>query len=374
MKHRLQPLSTLFLQIILLLALVLAPNCARAERIVVFTPTSANNTYWPQVFRVLHAVAEDLGVQLDIHEFDVGDRFARHVEGVRILQSSPKPDGAIISVAFGNAEPLLQTAEALDIPVFIQGPLFPAELPALGDRPRRKFQSWVGYFYQDEFQKGYLLGRSLLAKARALGLENQDGELRVAGISGDYSWFGTRLRQDGLLKAVEEDPQAEFTQFVPTQWSEQEAYTKTRLLLNRHRDIPVLWAASDQLAIGASRALDDAGLIVGRDAVTGGLDLSQNGLRHIADGRLSASVSATMLQYAKVLIYLFDYIHGIDFAEEVSTQISASLHEANHDNVATYLRMLNAIEQVDYSVHSKFLNPLLKTYDLSIDTMFARGK
>jgi ABC-type sugar transport system substrate-binding protein len=337
-------------------------------------PTSENNTYWPQVYNVLHAVAEDLDIELDIYEFDVRDRFAKHIEGVKILNSKPKPDGAIFSVAFGNAEPLLNATEALNIPVFIQGPLFPSELPYIGSRPRNKFRTWVGYFYQDEFEKGYLLGKILLSKAHALGLHAGDGTIRVAGIGGDYTWFGSKLRQDGLVKAVDEDKQATLAQVVPTEWSEQEAYTKTLLLLMRHKDVPVVWAASDQLGIGASKALTESRYIIGKTAVTGGLDLSRNGLRHIADGKLSASVASTMLEYAKVLIYLYDYIHGIDFADDVSTEIRAPLHIATQENVDKFLRLFDRFEQIDYSVYSKHLNPDLQHYNLSIDNLSYKKK
>jgi len=80
---------------------------------------------------VLKAVAEDLRIHIAFHPFDVGDRFAKSIEGVRILKSEPKPDAAILSVAFGQARPLLETAEAMGMPVFIQGPLFPSEPPEI---------------------------------------------------------------------------------------------------------------------------------------------------------------------------------------------------------------------------------------------------
>lgn len=346
---------------------------AWCKRIVFFTSTSGDNTYWPQVYRVLEAVARDLGIELDIYEFDVNNRFAKHVEGVKILNSAPKPDGAIFSVAIGNSEPLLQAAEDLKIPVFLQGPLFPMELPKIGGFPRKKFKMWIGYFYQDEFEKGYLLGRSLLERAHSINLLGENGKIHVAGVGGDVTWFGSALREDGLVKAVGEDEQAVMLQVVPTKWTEKEATEKTSHLLNRYQDLQVVWAASDQLGIGVARAFAQTGKKAGEDALTGGLDLSRNGLLHIQAGDLTATVASTMLQYAEVVIYMFDYLHGIDFVEDVAATISSPLHVVTRDNVKQYLRLLESFEDIDYAAYSKFLNPSLESYDFSIDKILSSG-
>ena len=119
---------------LIIVVLLCLPPVAHShqKRIVFFLPTTENNTYWPQVIHVLKAVAQDLGLTIETHAFDVRDRFVRHVEGLDILKSEPRPDAAIIAVGRGDARPLLETAESLNIPVFIQGPLFPKELPGVG--------------------------------------------------------------------------------------------------------------------------------------------------------------------------------------------------------------------------------------------------
>ncbi|MFW6366518.1 MAG: hypothetical protein ACOC2H_08605, partial [Spirochaetota bacterium] len=71
---------------VLLFALMLgaSPSLAQGrtltKRIVVFTPTSKNNTYWPRVRAILRSAASDLGIAVEIYEFDVYDRFAKGTE------------------------------------------------------------------------------------------------------------------------------------------------------------------------------------------------------------------------------------------------------------------------------------------------------
>lgn len=342
---------------------------AYSKRIVFFTPTSENNTYWPQVYEVVKKVAADLDMQIDIYQFDVGNRFAKHVEGTAILKKQPKPDGAVFSVAFGNSKPLLETAESLGIPVFIQGPLFPSELPILGNKPRNVYSQWIGYFYQDEFEKGYLLAKTLLKRAHDLNLVSSTGSIRVAGIGGDASWFGSKLRQDGLIKAVQEDPKAQLLQIVPTQWTEEEATQKTILLLNRYKEINVLWAASDQLGIGVAKALAEQHHSQNRPILTGGLDLSLNGLKHVQQEKLTATVGASIVQYAEIFIYLYDFLQGIDFANEITPDISSPLHIAKNENVAQYISLLSNLNKIDFTPFSKHLNPELEHYDFSVEKL-----
>jgi hypothetical protein len=63
-----------FLQTIFILLLILLKNfhteaSSSVKRILFFSPTSENNTYRPQVFKVLNAVAEDLNIVVETFEF-----------------------------------------------------------------------------------------------------------------------------------------------------------------------------------------------------------------------------------------------------------------------------------------------------------------
>ena len=338
-------------------------------RIAVLTPTSENNTYWPQVYSILNSAAEDLLIEIIPYEFDVGDRFAKTTEGVQALREQPLADGAILSVAFGQTVPLLDTAEELGIPVFIQGPLFDEELAAAGYHPRNRYRYWTGYFSQDETLKGYILGKLLIEKALNADATDGNGRVRIIGISGDHSWDGTSRREQGLLNAAAEYQQAEICQIVPTFWSPEESRFKTTQLLRRYPEASVIWAASDQLAAGAADALVRAGKTPGVNCFTGGLDLSAAGLQMVLKDGLTATVSSSLFFYTEVLIYLSDYIRGIDFAAEKGTEISADVFTATDDNAGLFLELYNSYDEIDFSMLSKFFNKSLQEYDFTLERM-----
>ncbi len=349
--------------------ILFADNTEVKHQIAFFTPTSENNTYWPQVYAILASAAAVLQTEIMVYEFEVGDRFAMPDEGSRILSREPRPDGAICSVAFGQVKPLLDTAEQLQIPMMIHGPLFDEELPALGYRPRSVYSSWLAVYSQKEKEKGYLLAKELIHAA--LESENPDttGGIQILGISGDHTWEGSLQREEGLRQAVQEFDQARLLQIVPTFWTLTESRDKTAQLLLRYPQTRIVWTASDQLGIGAALAIEDMGKTPGADVLIGGLDLSTTGLEQVLEGRFTATVSATLFSYVEILIYLVDYLNGRDFLDSTGTYFSPSTHVATAENAARYISLYSKYRDIDFSLLSRSLNPKLADYDFSLESI-----
>lgn len=356
------PINT-FLMITVLILCCIVPQQAFSEtqseiqfRIAVFTPITEDNTYWPEVHRIMNSAAKDLGIKLSIHEFDVRDRFAKSEAGVEILQREPKPDAAIFSVAFGQAVPLMDAAEELDIPFFLNGPLFPTEMEKLGGTPRQSYKNWIGYFQEDEELKGYLLAQQLIKSAINNNYIARDGTFHIVGIGGDTTWYGSIIRERGLFKAVEKEPRARLLQTVPTRWTPDEGREMTTRLLERHPEVRVVWAASDQLGLGAAEALRSLGMEPGYSAFTGGLDLSKIGLEAVKKGDLQATVACTPLIWAETLIYLYDYLQGKDFAELIGTEIIFQPEIATQSKAEELLMLREKYEKIDFRKYSRYYN------------------
>ncbi|POR01012.1 hypothetical protein AU468_09100 [Alkalispirochaeta sphaeroplastigenens] len=346
-----------------------SPPGPEALFLVVFTPTTEGNTYWPEVHRAMAAAAEDLGVGIRFFEFPVDDRFAKFREGAALLRQDPAPAGAIFSVAFGQARPLAEVARERGIPFLIQGPLFPEEENALGGAPRKVFSNWTGTFREDEEEKGFLLAQTLIDAAAARGRHDGEGFIQVVGIGGDTSWFGSRLREAGLRRAVEADPRAQLLQTVPTRWTPEEGEAMAVRLLQRYPQVSVIWAASDQLALGAVQGIRSQGGSPGETHFTGGLDLSMTGLRAVRAGTLTATVASSVYSYAELVVYLYDYLQGIDFADEIGTDFSPRPYRVTGDNAAQVLELLKMYREVDYRRFSKHHNPGMGRYDFSLSRL-----
>jgi ABC-type sugar transport system substrate-binding protein len=320
-------------------------------RVAIFTPTTQGNTYWPEVHQILSLVAADLDLDLFFYEFDVGDRFAKAREGVQILQSQPF-DGAVFSVAFGQAQPLMDAAEAQRIPFFLNGPLFPHELEVIGVLPRNLYQFWIGYFLEDEFLKGYELGKYLFDQARQRNLFASDGSIHAVGIGGDSTWFGSELRVQGFIRAAQEDRDVQILQTVATGWTPSEAREMTHRLIRRYPEVSVIWAASDQLALGVVQGIQDIHSSSSR-ILTGGLDLSSLGLQAVEANQIQATVAETPLIWAKILIMLYDYIQGHDFDQSDTRVFSFPPLVADKTNVHEFIDLRNEYPRLNFRNYSR---------------------
>ena len=348
-----------------ILLLSAASGVCKPLCIVFFYPTSEENTYWPQVLEVLNSVAADLDIVLEPHGFDVNNRFSKSLTGAAILRREPRPDGAILSVAFGQSEALLQITEELKIPTLLQGPLFPDELEQLGSRPRNRYSSWVGYFYQNEEEKGYQLGKILIQEASNRAACGEDGRIHVVGIGGDLTWFGSSQRNSGLIRAVSENPQAVLHQVVPSNWTVTDGQRIAAALLERYPETSVIWTASDQLAVGAAKALKQAGKQLGKTGFTGGLDLSPVGFQQVENGSFVATTGSPLLAWGQVLIYLYDYLNGKDFAIDPGAEFSMENGTATPATLAFYREVSQSYRQLDFRSFSKVYRPDLQRYDFS---------
>jgi ABC-type sugar transport system substrate-binding protein len=335
-------------------------------RIVFLSPNSEGNTYWPQVFRIIDQVAHSLGFEFVPYSFGVQDRFARQQDALRILSSQPRPHAVIASPVIGHSVVLLEAAQALSIPVFILGPLFPSELPAVGLAPRRKYGSWAALFNWAEEEKGHALGQALLQEALQQQAFASDGTIQVIGVGGDASWFGSGLRQAGLARAIAAQPKAVLKQVVPTRWTPAEGRQLTARLLMRYPQASVVWAASDQLGAGAAQALVEHGRTLGKNAFTGGLDLSGLGLDLVKQGRFVATAASSLLSYAQVAVLAYDYLQGLDFAGELGSTLEFPTLLATRLNVESHLRLSGCVQHIDFKAFSKFHRPALRRYDFSL--------
>jgi LacI family transcriptional regulator len=97
------------------------------------------------------------------------------------------------------------------------------------------------------------------------------GHRAIAEISGPIEWSGAKQRHDGWLATLSEaglEPGAS----VEGNWTAESGHEAARRLLERGAQFTALFAGNDQMALGAMRALREAGRRVPRDVSVVGFD------------------------------------------------------------------------------------------------------
>lgn len=96
-------------------------------------------------------------------------------------------------------------------------------------------------------------------------------------------------RSDGAYKTLEKYPDLKLVSEETAHWSREEAMQLTENWIQAHgSDINAIFSQNDEMAMGALKALEDAG--IKKDVVLIGVDAIPDALQAVKDGRLDATV------------------------------------------------------------------------------------
>lgn len=358
------------LTIVVLSGLFSAPHVHADDapiQVAFFNPHNADDPLWQPVERFMRAAAHDLNIEVTTYVAE-HDR-AKMIEQVRTaVRASAKPDFIVFKNFKSNAPEVLELAQQYGVKSFIFNAGLMTEERVLNGGPREHFSNWIGQMLPGDERVGYNLANVLIQRARTLKLFNKDGKIVMAGLTGNLSDRAASARNTGLDRALEENPDVSFAQLVPARWDRQEAQQKGDGLFHRYPDISVIWAANDSMALGAIEAAQKAGLKPGQNFITGGVDWNRPALQAIQDKTLHTSIGGHFMEGGWVMVLLYDYVHGFDFAEDSGASLVSEMATLTSTNVDEYqAKLLNEDwDRVDFTVFSRVKNVSQKAYDFSL--------
>jgi ABC-type sugar transport system substrate-binding protein len=152
--------------------------------------------------------------------------------------------------------------------------------------PASKLRTVATVGYNNNTQSGFLAGKYIAEKLKGTG-----NVLAIVGPSGsDY----TVMRLAGLKAAFAQHPGIKIVAQAEGGYVRDQGFTATQNLLAGHKNINAIWGENEDMALGASQAVDRAGLkhwngktgivIVGADGLVSGMEA-------IRAGKLTASVN-----------------------------------------------------------------------------------
>jgi ABC-type sugar transport system substrate-binding protein len=91
------------------------------------------------------------------------------------------------------------------------------------------------------------------------------------------------------------------------------------ILASEKERIDVLFAHNDDMALGAIEALEEAGLVPGKDVVIVSVDAVREAFTAMIDGKLNCTVECTPLLGPQLMKVVNDYIDGVDLPTRIIT-------------------------------------------------------
>jgi ABC-type sugar transport system substrate-binding protein len=329
--------------------------------------------FWISVSSFMQAAAADLNIDLEILYCDRNHIKMKRV-AAQVIERKTPPDYLVVVNEKLSAESIVKAADAAGIKVFVVLNRFEGDQHKKMGMPRSKYENWIGSLVPDNRYAGYQIAKLLIDQAITSGARDSEGRVHIVGFSGDYITPASVERVNGLKQAVSEYLNVDLKQVIPCNWSKDEARSKTPEMLKRFPQTSVIWAANDPIAIGALEGAAAVGKTPGKDIFIGGLNWDPPGLEKVKNGELVTSVGGHFMTGGWALILLYDYHHGVDFADS-GTRLHYRIFSALHSkNISLFLDQFENRDwgKIDFTLFSKALNPEINHYQFDIESILAR--
>ena len=342
-------------------------------RVGFINPTGSPE-FWLLVSSTMRAAAAELGIDVDIRytqrSYDKAIALAQN-----FLSERPPPDYLIATNDLGAGGPIIKLADSANVPIILlDNDVDQKEWTEYGE-PRTKYRHWLGSLVPDHEGGGYRVAEAVLTEAMHV---KNNPPLRMLALAGDIGTPASNDRVRGLHRAVNVMSKllgpgsVQLVDVRNLDWTEEGAQASVREFIRAGQRIDAVWAANDQMAFGAIRALREAGYKPGVDVVVGGLDWSQGGIDRVLKGEMVVTYGGHFLGGAWAMVILRDYHDGRDFAEEdVRLQFPMSAIDLP---VARRFPEIGNVDwrNVDFTRFSKARNPKITHYNFTPDAVLGQ--
>jgi len=354
------------LNVLLLILLLssLAYSSQKQINITFVSPSTHDHDFWGIAHNFARATAKDLGINFKVIYVKKANRYTYLHALESAFTDTVKPDFIIAHFFNTTVIDTLNFSKKYDIPMFMVNSAISRE--EKNDKYLRNiYPNFLGHMFPNEVQAGYLLAQYLIQKQK---MNHPNQIINVVGITGHRETSVTHERNEGLRKAAHEE-NAIIKQIAFTDWSGDMAFRLSQRLIFRNDDLHVFWAASDSMSISIKKSVLESNKE--SQIITGGIDWTKDAIKRIKSGKLDASVGGHFTEVGFALVLLYDYMKGKDFYEELGGTIKTEMSLLTKENIDKYYKLLTEQnwENIDFTKYSKTLNPKVKKYNFSFETL-----
>lgn len=278
----------------------------RAPHVVFLNPGEVvergTGTHWQMVSRFMAAAADRFGMTLEVL-YAERDHLLMLRQAEALAQRAEAPDFIIlVNEKMAAGEMLEALARSPAKLLLMHNDLTDAQRRRVGNE-RESISNWIGTITANAERGAFRLMANLCR------LHDTD-EARVIGITGDPKTPVSMERAQGVASYLAQTARGITLQLAYSDWSAEDSYQKSRVLLARYPQANLLWAANDTMTLGAAKAVKEAGTAV----LVGGVGALQRAVAGVVDGDIAAIVAGDYFIGAFAIVLLYDYAQGVDFA------------------------------------------------------------
>jgi len=331
-----------------------SPLYGKPLEIAIFIPHE--DPFWKKAILFTEEAATDLGMKLRV--YNANDDPGKMIAQVRNTAQSGI-EGIIFSNYQNTGEQILRIAEKNSVPAI----LINSQLPQADLLPRTKYKYWIGSVLPDDEKAGSVLIQQLINEAAQNGIEH----FNVLAIEGNPKDESSIDRVRGLGRFMKHLKEVDSFKIVVGNWKRINASEIFQGYYKIQSDVNIVWCANDSMALGVVKAIKELGL-EGK-IVVGGVDWDKAAQEAILNGDMHVSVGGHFMDGAWAAVLLYDYLNGIDFANE-RVQFESQMVGITRGNLKKFSPFLSLDKQsLNFRLFSKALNQQLKLYSLDLNAI-----
>jgi ribose transport system substrate-binding protein len=216
------------------------------------------------------------------------------IEGqIKIIEDLTQKKVDLLAVAVNDPKavvPCLKEAQDQGIPVII--------LDSINPLPGLDVLSLIGSNNEDG---GAIVGKNVLELQQKMGRK-----VKMAILEGVPGQYANEMRMKGFRSVMEGNPDVEIVASQPANWQRELAMTTMENILQAHRDIDIAWGVNDGMALGALKAVTDAGLeekisVLGYNGDKEAVESVEKGQMYSTILQQPAEIGRTVVKIAELL-------------------------------------------------------------------------
>ncbi|WWF47458.1 ABC transporter substrate-binding protein [Pseudomonas trivialis] len=352
------------LKVLIACVWLLGSTCAamaQASSVVFLNPGMSTEAFWVNYAQFMQAAATDLGLDLRV-------RYSERVSDTTLaqareaLQGSARPDYLVLVNEQYIAPQILRMAEGSGVKLLIVNNALTADQAQL--LGTHQHPDWIASLVVDDEQAGYLMLIDLL---RQYGPVAPGASIDLLAFSGSKTTPAAQLRERGLQRALAEHPEVRLRQLVYGEWNRQRAFEQATQLFKRNPQTALVWAANDEMALGAMQAVQAGGRTPGKDVLFSAVNSSPEILQARLDGRLTTLVAGHFTLGGWAMVLINDHAKGVDLDAHGGRDRQAALFQLIDANQAR--RLLGPPTAVDFRALSAVGKPASYRYPFSLQLL-----
>ncbi|KRP58576.1 ABC transporter substrate-binding protein [Pseudomonas trivialis] len=334
---------------------------AQASSVVFLNPGMSTEAFWVNYAQFMQAAATDLGLDLRVR---YSERIADTTlaQAREALQGNVRPDYLVLVNEQYIAPQILRMAEGSGVKLLIVNNALTADQAQM--MGSHQHPDWIASLVADDEQAGYLMLIDLL---RQYGPVPPGASIDLLAFSGTKTTPAAQLRERGLHRALAEHPEVRLRQLVYGEWSRQRAFEQATQLFKRNPQTVLVWAANDEMALGAMQAVQTGGRAPGKDVLFSAVNSSPEILQARLDGRLTTLVAGHFTLGGWAMVLINDHAKGVDLDAHGGRDRQAALFQLIDASQARHL--LGPPMAVDFHALSAVGKPASYRYPFSLQLL-----